>query len=163
MSAFVRDAEDGYQWIAPTSPFTGAELLARLLDVLGRGSGCRMTINQVARIVGCSRSTAEYWVGVACKPRVQAFISLLERMFDEGRFRFLREVCRTLPTIFEPQEHIGSLALLGNHVAICSGLTIVVSPVNCDFLDIDPGSPHRKICGYSVFLNFEIERLKLWQ
>jgi hypothetical protein len=127
MSAFVRNPEDDHQWIAPTIPSTGGELFARLLDVLGRERGYRMTIQQVAGIVGCSRSTAGYWVGVARQPQVRAFISLLERMSEEGRFRFLRDACRPLPTILHPRLAVSPKAVvtLVEVLRYSSGITLI--------------------------------------
>jgi hypothetical protein len=86
-----------------------------------------MTIQQVAGIVGCSRSTAGYWVGVARQPQVQAFISLLERMSDEGRFRYLREVCRTLPSILHPRLAVSPKAVvrLVEVIRCSSGITLI--------------------------------------
>lgn len=127
MSAFVRDPNEDQQWTAPAFPFTGGGLFARLLDALARERGYKMTIERVARIVGCSRSTAGYRVGVARQSHIHAFICLLERMSDEERFRFLREVCRTLPTILHPRLAVSpkTVVALVDVIKCSNGITLI--------------------------------------
>lgn len=80
-------------------PFTGREILQRLRCALARERGYRMTLQRLGIILGKSTSTAGYWFNVFESPQVAAIFTLLERLSEEGRQRFMRSICRTLPTV----------------------------------------------------------------
>lgn len=87
----------------PAHPLTGREMLAKLRTALARERGYRMTYQRLGKILGKATSTAGFWFGIFDSPHVLAWVCLLERLSDEERQRFLRSVCRPLPSVLHPR------------------------------------------------------------
>lgn len=61
-----------------------------------------MTFARLGRMVGKATSTAGYWSEISHHPHTLGLVCLLERLSEEGQARFLRSVCRAMPTVLHP-------------------------------------------------------------
>jgi hypothetical protein len=102
MNEQIRSHESEDIIIPPAHPVNGHAVWSRLRNALAGERGYHMTLERLGRIIGRATSTTEHWLDVSSQPHVLAFICMLERLSDDGRARFLREFCRTFPTIMHP-------------------------------------------------------------
>lgn len=111
----------------PAHPLTGRAVLAKLRTALANEQGYRMTFQRLGRMLGRATSTAGFWFGIFDSPHVLALVCLLERLSDAERQRFLRSVCRPLPSVLHPSlAHApGTVAHLLETLQNPCGITLI--------------------------------------
>lgn len=86
----------------PPHPLTGRAIYGKLRSALERECGHKLTLKRLGLMLGKEASTAGYWFEVCTHPHALGLVCMLERLSDDGRHRFTRSVCRSLPTILHP-------------------------------------------------------------
>jgi hypothetical protein len=135
--------------------------MARLRNLLANERGGKMTFAQIGRIIGRPVSTAAHSLTISQHPHILAFICMLERLPEEERFRFIREVCRTYPTALHPRlvHSPRAVRILLDTIAMPDGLTVIrgnsnpartflLTAIGHTFSQID--QRHRKISGIDI-------------
>lgn len=81
----------------------------------------------LARIMGASKSTASFWIGVYAQPHLVSWICLLEQISPVERHRVVDELCRDLPVLDHPRLRHNQImvSMLKSILGKNSGLTFV--------------------------------------
>jgi hypothetical protein len=111
----------------PAHPLTGRAIFAKLKTALARERGGKLTLERLGKMFGKATSTAGYWSEIADHRHALDLLCLLERLPEEERHRFLRSVCRPLPTVFHPSvaHSPGTVADLLETLRKPRGLTLI--------------------------------------
>jgi hypothetical protein len=86
----------------PAHPLTGRAIFAKLRAALAGERGAKLTLERLGQILGKATSTAGYWFEISNHPPALGLVCLLERLSAENQQRFVRSVCRPLPTVLHP-------------------------------------------------------------
>lgn len=112
---------------APAHAFSGVQVLRQARSTLELERGYKMTLERVARLIGKETSTAGYWFNVRQQDHILGFISVLERLSEPVRSKYLNGLFRPLPSVLHPRiAH--SPTTVGNLLNILAkdcGLTVI--------------------------------------
>jgi hypothetical protein len=86
----------------PAYPFSGRELFNQLRRRIEEQFRVKLTVRRLAKMLGMSPSTIQYWLGSCPHPQLIGFMSLLERLSPPERHAFIDEHGRILPSFTHP-------------------------------------------------------------
>jgi hypothetical protein len=112
----------------PAFPMAGNRILEKAAASIGASRGYLLHNIDVAQIVGRSKSTTSFWLGVYDHPHLVSLICLLEHLPQQDRYRLIDELCRELPLLDHPRlrHNPYTVGMLKNLLKQETGLSLLV-------------------------------------